>query len=443
MARNNGPSRREVLARSAATAAALTFPAGVFSQAKNTIRVGVIGCGGRGTGAMFNSLDADPGVVVWALGDVFQDRLDGSRNYLRDNIKEKERFQVTKDREFVGWDAYKGVVATKPDYVILATPPYARPIHYAAAIEGGCHVFTEKPVATDAPGIRQFLAASDLATQKKLNVVCGTQRRHDLAYLDIMKRIHDGAIGEIRALYSYWNQGGLWSVAKTPQMSEMEWQLRNWLYFTWSSGDHIVEQHVHNIDICNWAMNAHPVKAICLAGRQVRTDAIFGNIYDHFMTQFTYANGVIQTSSCRQIDNTASRVSELIVGTKGTSDAASRIRMSQGSASKSYFPKGPSQGGSSGGSDYSYPDMNKKPDPYMLEHKDLIKAMKSGDYVNEGHRIAETTLTAIMGRMAGYTGAEVTWEQALNSNEKLVPARFEFGPIAVPSIAMPGKTKLA
>lgn len=409
------------MAASAATTASLMIPKGVFAQGSDVLTVGVIGCGGRGTGAVFDCLNAHPRTVLWAMGDLFPDRLAGAKNRLDNDWKDKSRIKVTEERMFSGFDAYRKVLATECDIVILATPPGFRPIHFEAAVRAGKHIFTEKPVATDAPGVRRFLAAAEEATRKRLNVVAGTQRRHHLAYRECMKRIHDGQMGEITSCNAYWNQGGLWKVDRKEGMSDAEWQIRNWLYFTWTSGDIIVEQHIHNIDVCNWAMRDHPVKALSLAGRQVRTDPVYGHIFDHFATEFEYANGVKMVSMCRQIDNTASRVSEHIVGTKGTSNAHTWIR---------------------GENPWRW-EGGQWPNEYMLEHRNLIRAILGEDpYINEGKTVAETTLTAIMGRMAGYTGQEVTWEQAMNSQENLFPEHLEFGPLPTPGVAMPGKTTL-
>jgi predicted dehydrogenase len=235
-----------------------------------------------------------------------------------------------------------------------------------------------------------------------------------------MKRIREGEMGDVVACYAYWNQGGLWMHPRKPEWSDLEWQLRNWLYFTWISGDHIAEQHIHNIDVCNWAVGKHPVKAISLGGRQVRTNPAYGHIFDHFATEFEYDDGVKMISMCRQIDGTASRVEERIVGTKGTSNANTWIK-----GEKSWRWDGD------------------RPNPYMLEHKNLFESIATGNPINEGRQVAESTLTAIMGRMAAYTGQEVTWEQALNSQENLMPERLEMGmALAVAPVAIPGQTKL-
>lgn len=408
-------SRRDFLVTSAAGTAAMMIPKGVFAAGSAQIKVGVMGAGGRGTDACVNALNADPSVVIWAMGDLFPDRLAGSRSHLEKNFQ--GRVQLG-DRTFTGWDNGEKVAATDCDYVILTAPPAFRAGQLKAAVTNGKHVFMEKPVATDSPSIRSIMESSDLAKSKGLNIVAGTQRRHDPAYRECIKRIHDGQMGDVVAMYAYWNQGGLWSVQKTENMTDMEWQLRNWLYFTWISGDIIVEQHIHNQDVCHWAMGKHPVKAVSLAGRQVRTEPLFGHVFDHFATEYEYDNGVKMMSMCRQIDGTASRVSERIVGTKGNSDANTIIR---------------------GENPWRWDGA--RPNPYVEEHKHLIEAMAGKYYINEGRQVAESTLAAIMGRMAGYTGKEVTWEQALNSEESLLP-KLEFGPCSVPPVAMPGRTPL-
>ena len=412
-------TRRDFMAGAAAAGAVIAAP-NILAKGtmQDRIKVGLIGCGGRGTGAAANAVSADSGVVIWAMGDAFKDRLDGSRNHLNGQIK--ERLQVTDDRAFVGFDAYQKVLAQDVDYVILATPPGFRPIHFEAAITAGKHVFFEKPVAVDAPGIRKVIAAAESAKAKNLAVVAGTQRRHERPYMECMDRIHNGQMGDVVATYAYWNQGGLWMHKKAPGWSELEWQMRNWLYFTWLSGDHIVEQHVHNLDVSNWAKNGHPVKCFSLAGRQVRTDANYGHIFDHFATEYEYEDGSKMMSTCRQIDGCYARVSEHIVGTKGTSDANNWIR---------------------GENPWRWD--GRREDPYMLEHKDMIASIRAGNPLNEGVQVAHSTLTAIMGRMSAYTGKEVTWDAAMNSQETLVPAHFAFGmKLEVPPVAVPGTTTI-
>lgn len=405
-----------MLIGTAATGAALVTPKAFgFFQDRPTLKVGLIGCGGRGSGAIRNSMEADPGVVLHAVGDAFEDRAKGEVAGLTN--EDAKRVQVG-DRVFWGLDAYKQVIASGPDIVILATPPAFRNIHLKAAIEAGKHVFMEKPVAVDGPGIRRVIEAYELAKQKNLNIVAGTQRRSDLAYMECMKRIHDGQMGDVVALYAWWNQGGLWSNKKEANWSDLEWQIRNWLYFTWLSGDHIVEQHVHNLDVCNWAMNAHPVKAVSLAGRQVRTDPVYGHIFDHFATEYEYANGVRMSSQCRQIDGCVNKVAEFVMGSKGKSDANNWI---------------------TGGKEWKWE--GERPNPYVLEHRRLINGIRSGKTENDAKTVAESTLTAIMGRMSAYSGQEVTWEQAFNSTIETMPANLSFDmTLGVPDVAVPGKT---
>ena len=412
----NHLDRRTFLKTSAGAATLLASRGLVHARGSDTIRVGLIGCGGRGTGAAANCIASSPGVVIRAMGDLFADRLEGSKAEL---MKLGDAFAVTDETRFVGFDAYQKVIASDVDMVILATPPHFRPLHLRAAVEAKKHVFMEKPVATDPVGIRSVIASSELARERGLAIVAGTQRRHQAPYLETMRRIHDGAIGEVVGGQCWWNQGGLWVKRREQGWSDMEWQLRNWLYFTWASGDHIVEQHIHNIDVMNWALGSHPVKATGMGGREVRTGPEYGNIYDHFSIEYEYPGGVLIQSSCRQIANCASRVAERVVGTKGVADPGHWIRgENEFKASKEYR------------------------NPYEQEHTDLIASIRSGEPLNEGRRVAESTLTAILGRMSTYTGQTVTWEQAMQSELDLSPPAYEFGPLAVRAVAVPGITKL-
>lgn len=424
-------TRREFVKGSAAIAAtaALAGPWPMKAQArraKGTLKIGVIGCGGRGTGAAINALEASPDTEIIALADVFQDRLAGCRTNLESREDElRRRITIADDRCFTGFDAYQKLIATDVDVVILSTPPGFRPIHLAEAVAHGKHVFAEKPVAVDATGVRSVLASADVADQKGLSIAVGTQRRHETCYLEAMQRIREGAIGSIITASCYWNQGGLWSVDRKPEFSDMEWQLRNWLYFTWLSGDHIVEQHMHNIDAVNWAIGSHPLKAVGMGGRQVRTDPKFGNVFDHFAVEYEYPSGVSVTSMCRQIDGCAGRVEEVVRGTEGictTSSGRAKIE---------------------GRNAWAFAGENNN--PYVQEHVDLIQSItnsSSGKRLNEARAAAESTLTAIMGRMSAYTGKSVTWEQALGSEENLAPANFAMGELPVAEVAVPGRTPL-
>ncbi len=383
------------------------------------IRVGLVGCGGRGTGAAWNCVEAAPNVEIHAMGDLFADRLQQSRDQL---CELGDAYQVTNERSFIGFDAYQAVIDCDIDLVILATPPHFRPQHLDAAIAAGRHVFMEKPVAVDPVGARWVIESARMARTQGLAIVAGTQRRHEPAYLETMKRIHDGAIGEVVAAQCYWNQGGLWVHEPRPAWTDMEWQCRNWLYFTWLSGDHIVEQHVHNVDVVNWAMGGPPVKALGMGGRQARTEPKYGNIYDHFSIEYEYANGARVLSMCRQTPGASTRVSERLVGTKGTANPNGEIH---------------------GRCPYKYVPPDPPVNPYVQEHKDLIESIRRGQPLNEGVRIAESTLTAIMGRMSAYTGRELSWKWVMNSSKlDLSPERYEFGDLAVAPVAVPGQTPL-
>ncbi|HEX4644028.1 MAG TPA: Gfo/Idh/MocA family oxidoreductase, partial [Verrucomicrobiae bacterium] len=328
------------------------------------------------------------------------------------------------DRCFVGFDAYQKVLAL-PDinYVILATMPHFRHIHLRAAVEAGKNIFMEKPVAVDGPGIRSVIESGEMAKKTGLAIVAGTQRRHQNDYNETIKRLHDGAIGDIIAARVYWNQGELWYHDRQPSWSDMEYQCRNWYYYTWLCGDHIVEQHVHNLDVANWLMGAHPIKASGLGGRQSRTDPKYGEIFDHFAVEYEYPNGARVFSQCRQSDNCESNVSETAMGSKGTSNCHSQIQVK-------------------GGEGWRF--TGKSPDGYVQEHADLIASIRAGKPLNEARQVAESTLTAIIGRESAYSGHSVTWDEMLNSEMKLGPGKYSFDvepPKAV--VAIPGKHKLA
>jgi predicted dehydrogenase len=323
----------------------------------------------------------------------------------------------------VGFDACEKVLACDINYVILATPPGFRPAHLKAAVAAGKNIFTEKPVAVDGPGIRTVLGLYGEANRKGLFIAAGTQRRHQTSYLEAMRRVHDGAIGDIVAGRCYWNQGALWNKGRKPEWSDMEWQLRNWLYFTWLSGDHIVEQHVHNLDVINWATMSHPVRAVGMGGREVRTSPEYGHVFDHFAIDYEFENGMHVMSMARQIEGCEKSVSEALVGTKGSVDLVDR---------QLYRIKGPN----------SWQFKGKEQDSYLQEHTDLIEAIRSGKPLNELKNVAESTLTAIMGRMSAYTGKAVTWDQALNSTEDLMPTQLTWGKLPLPPVATPGQTQL-
>jgi predicted dehydrogenase len=329
---------------------------------------------------------------------------------------------VPKDQCFVGFDAYQKLLANPEiNYVILATPPHFRPIHLKAAIEADKHVFMEKPAAVDAPGVKMVMEAGKLAAQKNLGIAAGTQRRHSPDYRETIQRIHDGAIGDIVFAKCYWNGGQIWVIDREAGWSDVEWQLRNWNYFTWLSGDHIVEQHVHNLDVMNWVLGAHPVKAVsALGGRQTRRGTRHGHIFDHFAVEYEYPNGVSMFSQSRQINGCKNIVGEWVVGSRGKSNCADMIMPADGDA-------------------WRYRE--KMRSPYEQEHQNLMASILAGKPINEAQNIAESTMTAIIGREAAYSGQEVTWDQAMKSTTRLGPDKYEFGPHDVPPVARPGVYK--
>ena len=423
--RIDSPSRREFLQTAAVASAALAVPQGLFAAGSDIIRVGVVGCGGRGTGAAADCLRGSEGVELVALGDLVPDRLQQCRAELskaaNENAAFAAKYKVTDERCFSGFDAYEKVLASGIDLVILATPPGFRPAHLAAAVAAGLHIFTEKPIAVDSAGVRSVLASYEISREKRLGIVAGTQRRHQAEYLATIARIHDGAIGEVTSGQVFWNQGGLWNKERQPDWTDTEWQIRNWLYFTWLSGDHIVEQHVHNIDVANWVLRDHPVKATGVGGRQWRTGPEFGHIYDHFAIDFEYPSGARVTSMCRQIAQTRGKVGENFIGSKGRSNAAGEIV---------------------GAKAWTFAPPDRKVSPYVQEHTDLVASIRAGKPLNELKQVAETTLTAIMGREAAYTGQEITWDEILKADQMLAPPQIAFGKLDVPAIPMPGRTTL-
>jgi len=397
--------------------------ANVHAQGTNeALKVGMVGCGRRGSGAIEQNLKGDSNVKLVAVAEVFKDKADDCLRRLRRVEEVANRVDVPEERIFIGLDAYQRMLP-HIDVVVLATPPGFRPIHIAAAIAAGKHVFAEKPVAVDGPGVRACLAAYEEANRKKLGVVAGTQRHYQTGYVESMKRIHGGDLGTITSARCYWNTGFLWRTGRDPGETDVAFQLRNWYYYCWLSGDHICEQHVHNLDVINWALNyAHPIRCTGLGGRQVRTGPEFGNIFDHFAVDYEYPDGVHVMSQCRQIANCANDVSEAITGTRGTWN------------SKNYAITGERA--------WSFPRRQDN-DPYQAEHVALYQSIRQGRPINDLKKVAESTLTAIMGRMSAYTGKTVTWEQALNSQESLMPQNLAWDmKLPVAPVPVPGQTPL-
>lgn len=390
-------------------------------DSSEVLRVGLIGCGGRGRGAASQALAADPMVKLTALGDAFPLPLENTLKNLRAKESLRAKIEVPEERRFVGFDAYEQVLRSGVDVVLLATPPHFRPLHLKAAIEAGKHVFAEKPVAVDAPGIHSVLATCREAKAKGLSVVSGLCLRYNYGFRETVQRIHDGAIGDVRTLQANDFRGPIWVKPRQPGWSDMEWQMRNWYYFTWLSGDFNVEQHVHYLDVCSWVMNGeYPVRAVGMGGRQVRTGEEYGNIFDHHSVIYEYANGARLYSNCRQQAGCHNDMACRVTGTRGDAELTGKVLRLTSPEPWRY--RGP------------------KNNHYQTEHDELFAAIRKGEPIYNGEYMAKSTLLAIMGRMATYTGKEITWEMALNSKENLTPARYAWGDLETPEVARPGVT---
>ncbi len=412
-------SRRDFVKSGSAAAAA--FVSGVpLVHARGqepTLKVGLVGCGGRGTGAVENVLDSAPNVQVMALGDMFPDRAQACRKA----SEGKPGFKVQDEFVFTGFDAYKKVLASGVDYVMLCQPPGFRPEHFEAAIEAGKHVFFEKPVAVDPVGVRKVIAAGEKAKEKKLGIVPGTQSRHTKRIIETVQRIWDGQIGEVVSGQIYFNTGYLWSYERREGWSDIEWQIRNWYYFDWLSGDHPVEQHVHQHDVTDWVLRSNPIQATGVGGRSMRTEPLWGNIYDHFCVDYEYPNGVHVMSMCRQWKGAPGQTGAMFVGTKG----------------KAYV-QGSKSGLITGEKPWQFE--GKETPGQVQEHRDLIESIRAGKPLNEARRIALTSLTSILGREAAYTGQVVRYDKLLESKLELGPKdRTKFGPYEAAPVPMAGK----
>ncbi|MCA9107960.1 MAG: Gfo/Idh/MocA family oxidoreductase [Planctomycetales bacterium] len=372
----------------------LNIAQAAHSFGSDEIKVGLVGCGGRGTGAAVQALNTESGPIrLTAMGDAFADRVQTAFRAIKSQHGDK--CDVAEENRFVGFDAYQKVLASDIDMVILATPPGFRPLHLEAAVEAGKHIFMEKPVAVDAPGVRRVLAASEKAKEKGLSVACGLQRHHEVAYKETIQQLQDGAIGDINFCRAYWNGGGVWVRPRQEGQTELEYQMRNWYYFNWLCGDHIVEQHIHNLDVINWLKGSYPVKCQGQGGREVRKGKDYGQIYDHHFVEYTYADGTVMLSQCRHIADCWNSVSEFAHGSQGHCDI---------SGGKIYDGKGDLAWQTRGGRD-----------GWQQEHHDVIADLRKGILAAEGEYGAMSTMTAIIGRMATYSGVELTMEQALAS----------------------------
>ncbi len=458
-----GSSRREFLKTSAAAVAgvglASAFAPPVHAAGSDTLKIALIGCGNRGTGALVQALNTSGPVKLWALADAFSDRLEMCLDHTARELKGEQperravrgakkavkvtkvasvtdKIDVPKERQFTGLDAYRKAIDCV-DVVLLAEPPGYRPQHFEYAIKAGKHVFMEKPVATDPTGIRRVLAAAEEAKKKNLKVGVGLQRRHQLSYLEAIQKIRDGAIGDLMTLRCYWNGG---HPAKQPfpheGLSELEYQVRNWYFFSWLSGDHICEQHVHNIDVCNWIKQGHPTEAQGMGGRQVRTGKEYGNIFDHHAVEFSYADGTKMFSQCRQIPGCWSHVAETAEGSRGL--------MNTDGGHAELFVAGKREWRASGGK------AGYENNAYQAEHDALFDAIRNDKPYNEAEYAAHSTMTAILGRMATYSGQTVTWDAAFKSNHSTTTDAEKWdakAPVEPDSdgryaVAVPGVTKV-
>jgi predicted dehydrogenase len=412
----------------AAAATQLNLVANAHAAGSDTLKVGLVGCGGRGTGAAEQALTADKNVKLVAMADAFQDRLESCLSTLKSSGV-ADRVEVPRDRQFVGFDAYKNVI-DQVDVVLLTTTPHFRPMHMAYALEKGVHMFVEKPVATDAPGVREVLRICDEAKKKNLSITAGLCWRYYQPRRELMKRVHDGAVGKIVAVETTYDSGGVWDPRVTREQvgSEMEYQMRNWYYYTWLSGDHIVEQAVHGIDTMAWALGDEPpLQCWGSGGRQVRTEPKYGNIYDHFSLVYEYPNNVRGYHNCRHWRGTAQRTKDYVLGAEGYADV---------------FGVSPKAGPSiTGAQPWRY--RGEKPNMYQVEHDEMFAAIRAGKRKEDGLYAARSSLLAIMGRMAAYTGQVVTWDMALNSKESLAPAKYAWGDAPQRPVAKPGLTKFA
>jgi predicted dehydrogenase len=425
MQRPTAPARRRFLKTTAA--AALTVAGGAHAAGGDLLKVGLVGCGGRGSGAAAQALRADPNVKLWAVADAFADKIEQSLAVLRADRAVADKVDVPRERRFAGFDGYRDVIAAC-DVILLCTPPHFRPLHLRAAVQANRHVFAEKPVAVDAPGVRAVLETCREARRRNLSVVSGLCLRYDAGFRDTVRRIQDGALGDLVTLQANDLRGPIWVRARQAGWTDMEWQMRNWYYFTWLSGDFNVEQHVHLLDVCAWVMgDRYPARCYGTGGRQVRTGPEVGHIYDHFGIVYEYDDGARVYSTCRQQAGCRNDISTHVVGTRGRGLLTERRRgLVLRTATGEHVYNGPAG------------------DMYQAEHNELFAGIRAGRPVNNGEYMAKSTLLAILGRMAAYTGQMITWDQALNSREDLTPPRYAWDVrLPVPPVALPGQTRFA
>ena len=430
-------SRRSFVKKTAAiTSGAIASTMSIKSFANvnenKKLKLSVVGCGGRGSGAVVQALTADDNVELISMADTFRDRIDSSLKGIKDHFGDSKKIKIKEKNLFVGFDAYKKAIDLC-DVVILTTPPGFRPHHFEYAVNNDKHIFMEKPVATDATGVRKVLEVARKAKDKKLNVVVGLQRHYENKYINLYNKVKSGDIGKIVSGQVYWNDGGVWTNKRKPNQTELEYQMSNWYYFTWICGDHILEQHIHNIDVANWFIGEYPLYAQGMGGREVRNGKEHGQIFDHHFVEFHYPSGAVVSSQCRHQKGTETRVDEVFQGSKGS------IVLGKGeifNLNKELT--------------YKYPrSWSDDPNPYQVEHDKLFKSIRNGEVISDTENAAKSTLSAIMGRMATYTGKKITLDQIMNSKENLVPDNLSWNSEApaLPDsngnykIPVPGKTK--
>lgn len=434
---NTSQTRRNFVQTTTLAAGGLmTVPLSVEAMAnvnnEKKLKLALVGCGGRGSGAAVQALTADENVELVAMADAFGDRLENSLKNIQEHFEGKKTIAVKEKNRFIGFDGYKKAM-DMADVVILATPPGFRPYHFEYAIQNDKHVFMEKPLATDPAGIRKVLAMAEVAKQKRLNVVVGLQRHYQKKYIELHRQVSAGTIGKIRSGQVYWNDGGVWVRKRQPGQRELEYQMRNWYYFNWLCGDHILEQHIHNIDVANWFIGEYPEVAQGMGGRQVRNGKDHGEIFDHHFVEFTYPGGAVVASQCRHQKGCMNRVDEVFQGTKGGLVTGKGVITDL-----------------DGNETYKYPmDWENEPNPYQVEHDRLFASIRNGGLISDTENGAKSTLAAIMGRMATYSGKKITRDEALNSSLQLVPESMTWDstpPVQPDSagyypIPTPGQTK--
>tara|TARA_B100001059_G_scaffold74037_1_gene71489 strand:+ start:10250 stop:11614 length:1365 start_codon:yes stop_codon:yes gene_type:complete len=435
---NNSLSRRNFVKSSTlATTGILSagLPVGAMANVygNKKLKLALVGCGGRGRGAVVQALQADENVELVAMADAFQDNVEKSLKTVQEHFDGVKKIKVNPKNLFSGFDAYKKAIDLA-DVVILTTPPGFRPYHFEYAINNGKHVFMEKPVATDPVGVRKVLEVAQKARMNKLNVVVGLQRHYQQKYIDLYQKVQDGYIGKIVAGQVYWNSYGVWVRKRQPGQTEMEYQMRNWYYFNWLCGDHILEQHIHNIDVANWFIGGYPSQAQGMGGRQVRNGKDHGEIFDHHFVEFTYDSGAVISSQCRHQPGCMRRVDETFQGTEGFIN--SRVgQLTDLEGNEMYKYKAGHKTNSSKPSKSSADPLN-EPNPYQVEHDQLFASIRNGGVIADAENGAKSTLTAIMGRMATYSGKVITWDQAMNSDLQIMPESIDWNsnPPTMPDI---------